>query len=40
MTLVLHATNVFPFIVVALVVLGLRRTRRIPRVAVEPASRN
>lgn len=38
--LVLHATNFFPFIVVALVVLGLRRTRRIPRVAVEPASRN
>lgn len=38
--LVLHAMNFFPFVVVALVVVGLRRVRRLPRVSVEPASRN
>lgn len=34
--LVLHAMNFLPFIVVALLVVSIRRTRRIPHVAVEP----
>jgi glycosyltransferase 2 family protein len=37
--LVLHAMNFFPFILVALAVVGLRRVRRIPDVAVEPEPR-